>query len=353
MLSDLTDYPLSPFFFVTGPTAVGKTEVAVRLGEVLQQRSGGNCGIEIISADAFQVYAGLDILSAKPHAEQRARVPHHLVGEIPLNQSYSVVDFARQARERMNQLAAAGKWIIVTGGTGFYLRALTHPHADEMQRLPGPDPALREELLQLSPEELLARLLARDSNADTLLDTSNPRRVLRALELVTQTGQPLAELWSSRAGSGASPSTSSTMWPAAQGVILERDREDLRERIDRRTREMFAAGVVEEVRGVLESGLELSATARRMIGLEPIERLLRGEISESACIQQITTVTRRFAKRQRTFFRGQFAEVATVRLRDEEQGSDEFMTELASKAWQHLSDASFSARSAPANPDSP
>ncbi len=266
-----------PFFILTGPTAVGKSALAVAVAE--------RCRGEIVGADAFQVYRGLDILTAKPSPELRARVPHHLIGEIPLTQSFDAAQYLAAARQHISEIRNRGRMPIVVGGTGLYLRALTRGLAD----LPGADSALRAELEKLPLAELQRQLAELDPLGAALIDLQNPRRVIRALEVCKLTARPFSsfrEEWS-------------VPNPSIRGVILTLPREVLNARIDQRTAAMFTAGVIEEVRACSTIG----PTASQTIGLREIRALLRGETNPSDCLATIQQDTRRYAKRQMTWFR--------------------------------------------------
>jgi tRNA dimethylallyltransferase len=261
-------------FLLLGPTAVGKSEFAVALAE----RVGG----EIVSGDAFQIYAGLDILGAKPPVELQARVPHHLIGEVPLTDSFDVARWLSRARRCIADITARGRVPIVSGGTGLYIRALTHGLAE----LPPANPALRSTLEAQSLPALVERLRALDPA--TTVDTNNPRRVIRALEVCILTGRPFSSFRSE--------------WerdPACHGVIVTRQRADLDARINARTRAMFAAGVVREVATTGAIG----ATAAQMLGLREIRALLAQTITPLDCIAAIDLATRHYARRQLTWLR--------------------------------------------------
>ena len=267
----------APFFIIAGPTAVGKSELATAVSE--------RCSGEIIGADAFQVYEGLDVLTAKPGPELRARVPHHLVGEVPLTQRFDVAQFAALAQRRIAEVRARGRLPILCGGTGLYVRALTRGLAE----LPGADAALRATLEARPLPDLQKELARLDPDATAQIDLRNPRRVIRALEVCLLTGRPFSsfrEQWQ-------------TPPDGARGVLLVRDRAELHQRIAQRTEAMFAAGVEDEVRAVGEVG----PTAAQAIGLREIHALLAGEITRSACMEAITLATRQYAKRQLTWFR--------------------------------------------------
>ena len=263
--------------FIVGPTAVGKTEIAA---EVAAQT-----GAEIISADAFQIYAGLDILTAKPDRETLAKARHHLIGEIPLTEKFDVAHFAQLASARAREIAARGKRVLLSGGTGLYVRALTHGLSD----LPNADTGLRAELYAASLEELQTRYAALDPDGSTLIDMKNRRRLVRAIEVCVLTGKSFSsfrEAW-------ANPPKNSS------GFFLTRDRDELYARIDERTEQMFKKRLLDEVSALGEVG----PTAAQVIGLREARACLRGEISQTDAIAQIQQATRRYSKRQLTWFR--------------------------------------------------
>ena len=272
----------SPFFIIAGPTAVGKSAVAVAVAD--------RCGGEIVGADAFQIYRGLEILTAQPSAELCARTPHHLVGEIPLTQSFDVAQYLHAARQHIAEIHARGRMPIVTGGTGLYLRALTRGLAD----LPGADAALRADLEKESLADLQHRLAELDPLGAAQIDVKNPRRVLRALEVCLLTGRPFSsfrEQWSAPPPHGPG------------GIVLTFDRETLNARIDRRTEAMFAAGVIDEVRAAEAAG----PTSSQTLGFREIRALIAGDLGQMDCITAIQHATRRYAKRQMTWFRRETA----------------------------------------------
>jgi tRNA dimethylallyltransferase len=276
-------------FLLLGPTAVGKSELAVALAE----RFDG----EIIGADAFQVYDGLERLTAKPDTSLLARVPHHLIGEVPLRQRWDVAQWLAAARDRIAAIAARGRMAIVVGGTGLYVRALTRGLAE----LPPASAELRAELEAIPLTDLTRRLAELDPECARRIDLHNPRRVVRALEVCLLTGEP----YSQHLAQWKKPVTG---W---RGVVLTREREELYERIDRRTEAMFAAGVIEEVRALGEIG----ATASQTLGLREIRAHLAGGISGDECVAAIRQATRQYAKRQLTWFRRETA-FRTLNLSD-------------------------------------
>ena len=270
-------------FYLVGPTAVGKTSLAVEVAE--------RCGAEIVSADAFQVYAGLDLLTAKPTREERRRVPHHLVGTLPLGTEYSAARFLDEARVCLTAIAARGKPALVVGGSGLYVKALTHG----LSPLPPALPARRAELEQWNEARLLGHLRALDPAGPGLIDTNNKRRLIRAVEICEATGQPFS---SSRTSWGQARTL-----PAENGLFLTRDRLELTGRIDRRVDAMVSAGVLDEVRSQAQT--DFSSTCARVIGLAVLQAHLRGEIDLLSCLERIKAATRQYAKRQMTWFRNQ------------------------------------------------
>ena len=261
-------------FFLVGPTAVGKSEIAADVAH--------RTGAEIVSADAFQIYRGLDLLTAKPNSGTRAKVPHHLIGFAPLNEEMNVEKY-RAAAEAVIQ---RGKPAIVVGGTGLYVKALTHGVA----KLPSANKTLREKLERATSEELFRSLRTLDPIGAEKIDRQNHRRLIRAVEVCLLTGKPFSNQrieWNEVA--------------QANGVLLDRDRAEIYVRINHRVEEMFAAGVVDEVRAAKDIG----PTAEKTLGLGEIQALIAGEISRAECIARIQQATRRYAKRQLTWFRRQ------------------------------------------------
>ena len=267
----------SPYFVIAGPTAVGKSELAVALAEA--------CGGEIVGADAFQVYNGLKILTAQASAEFLLRVPHHLVGEVPLLSVFDVAQYLRVAREKIGEIWGRGLVPIVTGGSGLYLRALGKGLAD----LPEADAGLRAELEERPLIELVRQLALLDPLGVTQIDLKNPRRVIRALEVCLLTGRPFSsflEEWSA-------PSR------YFRGAVVTCAREELNLRIDQRTERMFGAGVIEEVEAIGDIG----PTASQALGFREIRDYLAGKIGRGDCLAGVQQSTRRYAKRQMTWFR--------------------------------------------------
>lgn len=265
-------------FLIVGPTAVGKTGLAVAVA--------AGCDGEIVGADAFQVYEGMSLVTAKPEPELLAAVPHHLIGTVPRSEAFDVARYLSLARAAIADIERRGKAAIVAGGTGLYVRALTHGLAE----LPSADPEIRSALEALPLPELRDRLLQVDPAAANIVDLANRRRVVRALEVHTLTGQPFSrfrENWNR-------PPLAPT-----EGVLLVRDAADLAGRIERRTRAMFDAGMLEEVRTLHDLG----PTAEKAIGISEARACLRGEITREEAGDRVIRATRKYAKRQMTWFR--------------------------------------------------
>ncbi len=271
-------------FFIVGPTATGKSDLAADVAR--------ETGAEIVSADAFQLYRGFDLLTAKPDVPTLAKAPHHLIGTNPLHEEMSAEKYRRTASRAIEEIHSRGKLAIVVGGSGLYIKALTHGLAP----LPESDPKLRERLNVMSLDELHTQLAKLDPAATRKIDLKNRRRVVRALELCLRTGKPVSEVVAGVGDSGQPGSTT-----PATGVFVFRDREELYARINQRVEAMFENGVIEEV----QTAGKVSSTAAQMIGFREIHDLLDGTMSISQCIAAIQQATRRYAKRQLTWFRRQ------------------------------------------------
>src|SRR6266404_988095 len=271
-------------FFIVGPTATGKSELAADMAREISA--------EIVNADAFQIYRGLDLLTAKPEVSTLAKAPHHLIGTVPLSEEMNAEKYRRVARSVIENINSRGKLAIIVGGSGLYIKALTHGLAP----LPESDSELREKLNALSLTELRSRLCEFDPDTAEKIDPKNRRRIVRALEIRLLSGKPASQVVAGMGDSGRAESTI-----PARGVFVFRHREELYQRINRRADIMFERGVIEEVR---DAGVT-SATASQMIGLREIRQLLAGKESLTQCLTEIQQATRRYAKRQLTWFRRQ------------------------------------------------
>jgi len=276
-------------FFIVGPTATGKSELAADVAREI--------GAEIVSVDAFQIYRGLDLLTAKPDASTLGKAPHHLIGTTPLHEEMNAEKYRRAASRAIEEIHSRGKLAIVVGGSGLYIKALTHGLAP----LPESDQKLREKLNAMSLEKLQAQLAELDPEAAQKIDLKNRRRVVRALEICLLVGKPASEVVAGVADPGKSVKPRPRSAPAATGVFVFHDREELYARINQRVEAMFENGVIEEV----QAAGKASSTASQMIGFREIRQLLDREMSITQCVAAIQQATRRYAKRQLTWFRRQ------------------------------------------------
>jgi tRNA dimethylallyltransferase len=307
--------------FLVGPTAVGKSAVAMELARLIGMDSSAKASAkaEIASADSMQVYRGMDIGTAKATASERRRIRHHLIDVCEVNQPFDVKRFVDLATKTLADIQARGNTPLIVGGTGLYLRALRHGLFEGPPR----DEKLRAKLEMMSAETLFAELQRIDPQTAGTIDRHNPRRLVRALEVFYLTGKPISELqiqWTTNhRGKNAAPTKSGSTAPTARGsdisfgklrtgsvatgICLNRDREDLYLRIERRIDEQIAAGWVEEVKRLLTDGLEKNATAMQAAGYRELVAHLRGELTLTEAVALIKTRTRQLARRQLTWFR--------------------------------------------------
>lgn len=273
---------------IAGPTASGKSAAAIALAQT-------HDGI-VINADASQVYADLAILTARPSAEEAAAVPHLLFGHVnAADAGYSAARWATEARTAIAAAHAVGKLPILVGGSGLYLRTLL----DGIAPVPEIDPAIRAAVRALPVAEAHRLLAVEDAEAAARLAPADTTRVARALEVVRSTGRPLTAWQRDRVG-GIGDSID------LAGAILLPDRETLFARIDARCAAMFEEGVIEEVGALLaRADVPADAPIRRAIGVPPIAALLNGGADRAAALAWVQLDTRRYAKRQYTWFRNQ------------------------------------------------
>src|SRR5260370_21744840 len=271
-------------FFIVGPTATGKSELAADVAQEI--------GAEIINADAFQIYRGLDLLTAKPNAAPIAKVLHHLIDTIPLHEEMNAEKFRRAASRVINEIHSRDKPAVVVGGSGLYIKTLTHGLAG----LPAADPNLRAQLNEMSLDELRHRLVDLDPETARKIDVKNRRRLVRALEICLLTGKSVSAQRAEWNTAGDPDRPGSTI--PATGVFVFRDRDELYTRLNNRVEAMVSNGVIEEVRAAGAT----SSTSSRMIGLHKIRELLEGKMPSLRCIATIQQTTRRYAKRQLTWF---------------------------------------------------
>lgn len=282
-------------YVLTGCTAVGKTELALRWAEANDA--------EIVSCDSLLFYRGMDLGTAKPLKAELARVSHHLIDVRAVTEAMDISNYVRLARRAVTAIATRGRRVLVAGGSGFYLKAFFAPVADEIE-VPV---ELRAELQQRLEREGLGSLVTdlHQLNSAGLgtLDVQNPRRVCRALERCLVSGRTLVEL---KASFAAQPS------PFADFEInlceLVRERNELDQRIEQRVNQMLAAGLVDEVRGLLAAGLKENPSAAKAIGYRETIELIEGRLAAFDLAGQIAKNTRALVKKQRTWFKTQLPE---------------------------------------------
>ncbi|WP_205481619.1 tRNA (adenosine(37)-N6)-dimethylallyltransferase MiaA [Sphingomonas arenae] len=272
-----------PVALIAGPTASGKSALAVALAE----RASG----VVINADSAQVYADLAVLSARPRPEEMRSVEHRLYGTRDAALPCSAADWAAEAREAIAEAHAAGKLPILTGGTGLYLRTLL----DGIAPVPPIDPRIREEVRASDTETNRQRLRHADPEAFARLKPQDTTRIARALEVALSTGRTLRSWQEAREG-GIGESID------LQALILLPPRQWLYDRCDERFATMMEGGAIEEVRVLLSRQLDSALPAMRAIGVAEVRDLLSGEITEQEALRRGQQATRNYAKRQYTWF---------------------------------------------------
>jgi tRNA dimethylallyltransferase len=270
--------------FLAGPTAVGKSEIALRLAEKI--------GGEIISADSMQVYRGLDIGTAKPSPAERARVPHHLIDVCDLRESFDAAQFIRLAQKAISEIQSRNKTPIFCGGTGLYFKAFL----DGLGEAPATNAKLRAELEAAPPDKLLEELRERDPAMFEKIDRQNPRRIVRAVEVIRLTGKPFSE-------QRADWKIKDSKFKIQNYFCFTRSAENLHQRINVRVDEMFRRGLVPETQQLLKRGLAENKYAMQAIGYRQVVEHLQGERDLAETIELVKIRTRQFAKRQLTWFR--------------------------------------------------
>lgn len=282
--------PLPRTAIIIGPTAGGKTALAVECARLFASRAGA--GAEIISADSMLVYRGLDIGSAKPTIQEMGGVQHHLIDICEPTDSFTVQEWLQRANAAMADIRARGCWPIVVGGTHLYVKALL----DGLFDGPGADPELRERLGALSPAQLRARLEAIDPPLARKLHPNDLRRTIRAIEVFELTGKPMSDhqtQWDEgRDGMPSDRTLVGIEWPV----------ELINPRINARVKQMFSRGLVEEARALFDAG-RLGPQAREALGYKQLMAHFEGRCTLEEAAEEIKIETRRFAKNQRTWAR--------------------------------------------------
>lgn len=285
--------PLIPV--IAGPTAGGKTSLAIACAKLAQAQGLTPCGA-VISADAFQVYRGLDIASAKPTMEEREGVPHHLIDIVEPSEPFTVAQWLERATKAIDDIEARGGWPIVVGGTHLYIKALI----DGLFEGPPANDALRDELRAMPATERRAELERVDPKAAARIHPADERRTVRALEVYRLTGVPISE-HQGQWDSGTNPLADRLLL-----VTLHWETDAINRRINARVKMMVEAGLIEETRRLLDSG-NLGPQAAQALGTKQIAEALRDQ-SQSGfplddAIERTKIETRRFAKNQRTWLR--------------------------------------------------
>jgi tRNA dimethylallyltransferase len=274
---------------IVGATGTGKSELSLDVAEAL---AASGRSAEIVNADAMQLYRGMDIGTAKLPRDKRRGIPHHLLDVLAVTEEASVADYQVAARSAIEGIVSRGAVPILVGGSGLYVSSVLFDF-----RFPGTDPVIRAVLEQRleaeGPGMLHRELKGKDSEAATSIGPHNGRRLVRALEVIELTGEKF--------GSGLPDDQ--TLWRPAVIVGLQSPREELVTRLERRVESMWANGLLAEVEALLPLGLETGVTASRAIGYAQAIAQLAGELTEAEAIESAATVTRKFARRQVSWFK--------------------------------------------------
>lgn len=274
---------------IIGPTGTGKSELSLTLAERLA-RAGRPA--EIVNADAMQLYRGMDIGTAKLSPEERRGIPHHMLDVLDVTTESTVAGYQADARAAVEDIIARGSTPILVGGSGLYVASVIYDF-----QFPASDKAVRArleaELESHGPGELFRRLSALDADAAARIGSQNTRRLVRALEVAELTGSPVA---------GMLPEAP-VYWRPTRILGLRAPRDQLVARLDERVERMWSAGLLDEVRGLVPQGIEQGVTASRAIGYAQSLRQLAGTATEAEAIDETQQLTRRYARRQVSWFR--------------------------------------------------
>ncbi len=279
---------MQELLIIAGPTAVGKTALAMERAREL--------GAGILSADSMQVYRGMEIGTAQPSAEERAAVPHFLVGHVDPGEEYHVARFVREAEEVLARESAAGRPVIVCGGTGLFIKHLLLGIFEGAPRSPDIRARIEEMIAREGLDAARARLREVDPVREAQISPNDSVRIVRALEVYEITGRPMSELLAEDAANRRPR--------PAQILILTRPLHEMSARIEKRVDAMLAAGWLEEARQLLQRGLPSTSQACKALGYRELFRVLRHDLTLDQARDEIIKQTRRFAKRQMTWFRG-------------------------------------------------
>jgi len=279
--------PLDHAIFLTGPTASGKSQVAVELADRI--------GAEIISVDSMAVYREMDIGTAKPTPDARERVPHHLIDLVPPTDEYSVSQFVQDAHSQAESIRARGRNVLLVGGTPLYLKSLMcgmflGPPADWEFRA-----AVERDIEIYGIEALRERLMQVDPLSAHRILPGDKRRMIRALEVAKLTGSPLSH-WQTQFEKFSIPDNS-------KAFVIQWDRGTLHGRVDTRVEGMFSRGLLDEVRGLKDRYGQLGRTASQAVGYKEPLAHLAGELTRNEMVEQVKAHTRQFVRRQEIWFR--------------------------------------------------
>ncbi len=278
---------ISKVLFIIGPTAVGKSKLAIELAKKLNG--------EIISADSMQVYIGMDIGTAKPSKEELEEVPHHLINIIAPDKPWSVSDFVNNGKSLIDDIAGRGKLPIVVGGTGMYLNALIEGYSfPEIKKDSIVRNRLEGEAVQYGSVHLYEKLKKIDPEAAKGIHENDAKRIIRALEVYELTGKPMSQLRSK-------DEESLTFTPVIVGLDL--DRPQLYKKIEARVDDMLAKGLIDEVKELIKEGYDPKLTSMQAIGYKEVAEHLHGKYDHDELVNILKQNTRNFAKRQMTWFR--------------------------------------------------
>lgn len=289
---------------IVGATGTGKSDLSLDVAEALISRG---IGVEIVNADAMQLYAGMDIGTAKLPVSQRRGIPHHMLDVWDVTREAAVADYQEQARAVIDEILSRGNVALLVGGSGLYVSSVLFDFD-----FPGHDDVVRErleqELAEFGPGILFQRLKKLAPEAAARIDEKNSRRVVRALEVLEVTG--------STAALGTLPEEA-VYWKPTVIVGLQEDRDVLTQRLDQRVVRMWESGLVDEVRGLIPAGIDRGVTAGRAIGYAQARAQLAGTMTEAEAIEQTQAITRRYARRQVSWFK-RYADLQWLAAGDEQ-----------------------------------
>ena len=308
---------LTPVVAIVGATGTGKSDLAIELAQKLSETGDR---VEIVNADAMQLYRGMDIGTAKVPETERRGIPHHLLDVWEVTREASVADYQAMARAIIQDIQSRGALPLLVGGSGLYVSSVLYEF-----EFPGTDPEIRAHLEARLEKEGLAPLLeelaGKDPLAAAAIDPQNTRRVIRALEVIEVTGKPF----------GAGLDAEHRPWQTSTVVVgLHRERADLVEILNQRVEAMWERGLADEVQDLIPLGIERGVTASRAIGYQQALEFLAGEMSKEEAIQSTQSLTRRYARRQVSWFR---RDLNTLWLSSDEPGIRDRALGVLREAW--------------------